>query len=64
VGKTLDVLMHYALEHRVLDQRTLACDSESPTIDSVLFKLGAPVCHCGTDEDLLRVVQDSSQTLV
>ena len=60
VGKTLDVLMHYALEHRVLDQRTLAVDSEG----QALFKPDALECHRGSDEDLLRVVQDSNKALV
>lgn len=64
VGKTLDVLMHYALEHRVLDQRALTLDSESQTFEETLFKPSVPECHCQSDEDLLRVVQDTSQALL
>jgi hypothetical protein len=46
VGKTLDVLMHYALEHRVLDQHSQPSDSplENTSIacdsTALLFKRG------------------------
>lgn len=62
VGKTLDVLMHYALEHRVLDQphedSTHACSG-----DTGLFKATGADAGSPSHADLLRVVQDTSKPL-
>ena len=60
VGKTLDVLMHYALEHRVLDQGpgphedSRVCSSAEP-----LFKPTDPDTGSSPHADLLRVVENT-----
>ena len=63
VGKTLDLLMHYALEHRVLDQRALQEDSKVCSCAAPLFKPTSTDCGTSPNEDLLRMVEDAAQAL-
>ena len=72
VSKTLDVLMHYALEHRVLDQTSPArpppCEAHEEnnahSCTPLIFKPTSPDSDPPPHADLLWMVQDTPQPIV
>jgi hypothetical protein len=63
VGKTLDLLMHYALEHRVLDHMSQVKQSEDTkacTYGTPLFKTMESGNGSSSHADMLRVVEETT----